>query len=94
MRAATEKEARLEQKIANSAHYIGSQSCQSCHSAIYARWKKTPMANVVRDPHEHPDAIIPDLKTNDLSRFTVDQVAFAYGSIWQQRYFAKVGGDY
>ena len=26
---------------------------------IYERWKKTPMANVVRDPREHPDAIIP-----------------------------------
>ena len=31
---------------------------------IYEHWKKTPMANVVRDPREHPDAIIPDLATN------------------------------
>lgn len=52
------------------------------------------MANVVRDPHEHPDAIIPDLKTNDVAKFTVDQVAFVYGSIWKQRYFTKAGDDY
>jgi hypothetical protein len=52
------------------------------------------MANIVRDPHEHPDAIIPDLKTNDVAKFTADQVAFVYGSLWKQRYFTKVGDDY
>src|SRR5882757_3345528 len=26
--------------------------------------EETPMANVVRDPREHPEAIIPDLATN------------------------------
>jgi predicted CXXCH cytochrome family protein len=53
------------------------------------------MANVVRDPREHPDAIIPDLATNNVSpKFTKDQVAFVYGSIWKQRYFTKIGDDY
>src|SRR5579871_3415758 len=75
-------------------HYVGSQACAKCHQQIYEHWKKTPMANVVRDPREHPDAIIPDLATNDVSPFTKDQVAFVYGSIWKQRYFTKVGEDY
>ena len=48
------------------------------------------MANVVRDPHQHPDAIIPDLATNNVFKFSKDQVAFVYGSIWKQRYFTKV----
>ena len=52
------------------------------------------MANVVRDPREHPDAIIPDLATNTVAKFTKDQVAFVYGSIWKQRYFTKIGDDY
>jgi predicted CXXCH cytochrome family protein len=94
MHSATDREARLQQTVSNSAHYVGSHSCQSCHRTIYEHWKKTPMANVVRDPHERPDAIIPDLKTNDIAKFTVDQVAFVYGSIWKQRYFTKVGDDY
>ena len=34
--------------------YVGSTACKTCHSAVYARWQKTPMANVVRDPKEHP----------------------------------------
>jgi predicted CXXCH cytochrome family protein len=74
--------------------YVGSQSCQKCHAKIYQRWKKTPMANVVRDPRTHPDAILPDLSTNTIAKFTSDQVAFVYGSIWKQRYFIKIGDDY
>ena len=79
---------------AASAHYTGSQSCQKCHAEIYERWKKTPMANVVRDPREHPDAIIPDLSTNTVAKFTKEQVAFVYGSKWKQRYFTKIGDDF
>ncbi len=53
------------------------------------------MANVVRDPREHPDAIIPDLaKPDPLVTFNKDQIAFVYGSRWKQRYFTKVGDDY
>jgi predicted CXXCH cytochrome family protein len=77
-----------------SAHYVGSAACEKCHSELYSRWKKTPMANVVRNPYEHPDAIIPDLATNTVAKFSKEQVAFVYGSIWKQRYFTKVGDDY
>jgi hypothetical protein len=45
------------------------------------------MANVVRDPREHPEAIIPDPATNNVAPFTKDQVALVYGSLWKQRYF-------
>lgn len=81
-------------KNLNSAHYIGSQSCQKCHAEIYEHWRKTPMANVVRDPREHPDAIIPNLATDSIARFTRDDVAPVYGSLWKQRYFTKKGDDY
>jgi len=47
--------------LAQTAQYVGSAACKSCHSAIYNRWSKTRMANVVRDPKTHPEAIIPDL---------------------------------
>ncbi len=53
------------------------------------------MANVVQDPKEHPDAIIPDLsKPDPLLTFTKSDIAFTYGSKWKQRYFKKVGDDY
>ena len=75
--------------------YVGSAACKTCHSAIYLRWQKTPMANVVRDPKEHPDAIIPDLsKPNPLVKFKKEDIALVYGSVWKQRYFTKVGNDY
>jgi len=52
------------------------------------------MANVVRTLQDHPDAIIPDLATNTVARFSREQIAFVYGSLWKQRYFTKVGDDY
>ena len=94
LRALSPEERQQQSAIMAAAHYTGSQSCQKCHQEIYARWKKTPMANVVRDPREHPEAITPDLATNNVAKFTKDQVAFVYGSLWKQRYFTKVGDDY
>jgi len=62
---------------------------------MYERWSKTRMANVVRDPKVHPDAIIPDFsKADPALTFTKDAIAFVYGSKWKQRYFTKVGDDY
>jgi predicted CXXCH cytochrome family protein len=86
---------RVQQaQTAGAAHYVGSKACRTCHAEIYERWRKTPMANVVRDPREHPDAIIPNLATNNVSKFSLDQVALVYGSVWKQRYFTKIGDDY
>jgi len=94
LRQLTNEEHAQQSATAASAHYVGSQSCKQCHAQIYERWRKTPMANVVRDPREHPDAIIPDLATNSVAKFTKEQVALVYGSLWKQRYFTKRGDDY
>jgi predicted CXXCH cytochrome family protein len=77
------------------AAYVGSQSCRRCHAPTYERWSKTRMANVVRDPKQHPEAVLPDFSTPDpLLTFKLDAVAFVYGSKWKQRYFTKIGDDY
>jgi|SRR5579862_1004575 len=94
VRPLTDHEKLQESMTSASAHYVGSQSCRKCHTQIYEHWLKTPMANVVRDPREHPDAIIPDLATNTIAKFTMDQVSLVYGSLWKQRYFTKRGDDY
>ena len=83
-----------EASTSTSAHYVGSQTCHKCHQDIYDRWKKTPMANVVRDPantqtqSSRNSARIP---SQGLQR---TRSAFVYGSKWKQRYFTKVGDDY
>ena len=94
LRELTGEEKKQQVAVTTSAHYVGSRACQKCHAEIYERWRKTPMANVVRDPREFPDAIIPDLRTNNVARFTKEDVALVYGSIWKQRYFTKKGDDY
>ena len=53
------------------------------------------MANVVRDPKVHPEAVLGDFThPNPLVTFSLDQVAFVYGSHWKQRYFTRRGDDY
>jgi predicted CXXCH cytochrome family protein len=94
LRELSREERRQQAATTNLAHYVGSQSCRKCHEQIYERWRKTPMANVVRDPREFPDAIIPNLASNSVARFTKDEVALVYGSVWKQRYFTKRGDDY
>jgi predicted CXXCH cytochrome family protein len=94
MRSQTPEERAQQASITSAAHYAGSAACAKCHEQIYERWKGTPMANVVRDPRTHPDAFIPKLETNTVAKFTPQQVAFVYGSVWKQRYFSKVGDDY
>jgi predicted CXXCH cytochrome family protein len=94
LRSATASESAHRAAVRATAAYLGSAACARCHADIYRRWVRTPMANVVRDPREHPDAIIPDLRTNTVAPFTRDQVAFVYGSQWKQRYFTRIGDDY
>jgi predicted CXXCH cytochrome family protein len=85
----------VSQTTPAGAHYVGSKACASCHQDQYDRWSKTAMANVVRDPRVHPDAIVADFKTpNPLVTFQPKDVDFVYGSIWKQRYFHKVGPTY
>jgi predicted CXXCH cytochrome family protein len=79
----------------SAATYVGSAACSRCHAPTFDRWKRTRMANVVRDPREHPEAIIADFDTSDpLLTFTKDQIAFVYGSKFKQRYFKRVGDDF
>jgi predicted CXXCH cytochrome family protein len=93
--AAAEPVVVAQTEAVASAHYVGSAACQECHKDIYARWSKSRMANVVRDPKEHPDAIIPDFsKPDPLVKFSTTDIALVYGSKWKQRYFTKIGDDY
>ena len=94
LRPLSAAEKSQQQNTMAAAHYTGSQACAKCHQEIYDRWKKTPMANVVRDPREHPEAIIPNLASDPIAKFSKEQVALVYGSIWKQRYFTRVGDDY
>src|SRR5271170_464139 len=87
--------AASSQTPSSKAHFVGSESCRACHVKLYEGWKQTRMANVVRDPKMHPEAVLGDFVHPDPNRpFDLSQVAFIYGSRWKQRYFAKRGDDY
>ena len=75
--------------------YVGSLTCKQCHAAQYERWSHTRMANVVTDPKQHPEVVIPDFSKPDPAlTFTLADVALVYGTRWKQRYFTKRGDDY
>ena len=77
------------------ASYVGSAVCERCHRPIYQRWSKTRMANVVTDPRQRPEVVLPDFNRPDpLLTFKLADVAFVYGTKWKQRYFTRVGNDY
>ena len=66
--------------------FVGSPACRDCHQAVYDRWQTTLMANVVKDPKQHPNAIVADFATpNPLVTFKPEDVDFTYGSKWKQR---------
>jgi predicted CXXCH cytochrome family protein len=80
---------------ASSATYVGSAACRRCHGPIFERWSRTRMANVVIDPKQRPEAVLPDFsKPDPLVTFGLSDVAFVYGAKWKQRYFTKRGDDY
>jgi len=79
----------------NGRTYVGSLACRQCHAAVYERWSKTRMANVVTDPKQRPELVIPDFsKPDPVLTFKLSDVALVYGTKWKQRYFTKVGDDY
>lgn len=84
-----------QRAVPQTRQFVGSTACKSCHEAAYNGWRQTRMANVVRDPKQHPDAVLGDFQHPDPVRtFTLDQVAFVYGSRWKQRYFERHGRDF
>jgi hypothetical protein len=69
---------------AQTTQFVGSATCKPCHAQIFDRWSKTRMANIVVDPAQHPEAIIPDLtKPDPLVKFNKNDIAFVYGGKWK-----------
>ena len=85
----------LSQVPTPTAHFVGSETCKACHLDLYTGWKKTRMANVVQDPRQHPEAVLADFSHPDpLVTFSLNDVAFVYGSRFKQRFFVKRGDDF
>ncbi|HKV05541.1 MAG TPA: cytochrome c3 family protein [Candidatus Acidoferrales bacterium] len=87
--------ARPQTPAASKKTFVGSSRCTPCHADIYQSWLKTRMANIVRDPKQHPEAVLGDFAhPTPAVTFDLSQVAFVYGSRWKQRYFTMRGDEY
>ncbi len=79
-----QSEGAVSEQTPHSFHFVGSESCKTCHVRQFNGWKQT--RNVVRNPKEHPDAVLGDFVHPDPIRtFGLDDVAFVYGNRYKQR---------
>ena len=81
----------ITQKL--SAAYAGSEKCGSCHQIQYKGWVKTFHSTVIQDTKKNPAAILAAMNDPDLP-FKKEDVHFAIGGHWDQRYLTKIGDDY
>ncbi len=72
--------------------YVGSERCKECHEEIYAQWRKTPHANMLRDATNHPDAVA--AKDYSGVPFTRQDIRWTIGSHWIQKYLTFIDNDY
>jgi hypothetical protein len=72
--------------------YSGSGKCRECHEEIYAQWKRTPHANMLRDAKTDPDAIA--AKAFSAVSFKKEEIFWTIGSHWIQKYLTHIDNDY
>ncbi len=72
--------------------YVGSGTCRDCHEAVYAQWRLTPHANMLRDAAKNPGAVA----AVDFSRvpFKKKDIVWVIGSHWVQKYLTFIDNDY
>jgi len=73
--------------------YVGSDRCGECHAEKLRTWKETLHAEVVKNAKEDPSVVLGDFSVSGLG-FTIDDIEYAIGGHWDQRYLKKIGEEY
>jgi len=71
--------------------YAGSQACEPCHGELYAEWKKTPHARIMKNARKDPSVVVADFETNP--PFPKEVILYTVGSHWSQRYVVEKNGE-
>jgi hypothetical protein len=82
---------RAAQSI-DQSEYVTSEGCRECHEEIYDQWKLSSHARMLRNAKEDPSAIEADNFSEEIP-FTKDDVEFALGSHWIQKYLTRIDGE-
>ncbi len=78
---------------AAKGEFRGSEKCAECHQIQYKGWVKTFHSTVIQDTRKNPAAILAAMNEPDLP-FRKEDIYFAIGGHWDQRYLTKIGDDY
>ncbi|MDQ7085757.1 MAG: multiheme c-type cytochrome [Sulfurovum sp.] len=79
-----------------SAHFVGSDSCKTCHEAEHHDWKSSLHSKMIQDIQKDPSAVIADFSTLPLDAdFTLKEAVYSIGSKFKQRYMipATINGS-
>lgn len=72
--------------------YAGYEACRSCHVNRYEGWKQSYHFSVIRQPGEHPEALLGDFSRAEIGLDPAD-IEFAIGGHWYQRYAVRLGKE-
>lgn len=94
---AKETSAEVDKKapVEEVATYVGSESCKTCHSEVYAKYSGTLHTKMVQDAKADPSVIIGDFSKAgeplSIAGVKKEDIAFTIGSKNKQRYVIKDG---
>lgn len=72
--------------------YTGSEHCGECHPAHYEAWRDTYHATVITENRHTAEGLLGDFGQEGLG-FSPDEVEFAIGGHWYQRYVKRIDGE-
>jgi hypothetical protein len=76
----------------DASEYITSEGCKECHEEIFDQWKLSSHARMLRNAKEDPSAIEADNFSEEIP-FTKDDIEYALGSHWIQKYLTRIDGE-
>jgi len=76
--------------VPDSAEYVGSGKCQSCHLTDHTNWSTSLHTKMMRRV-EQPGVVVADLESEAISFHTEDAV-WAIGGKWEQQFMGEQDG--
>jgi hypothetical protein len=73
-----------------AGEYVGSDVCGGCHAEKHQEWRQTLHARTMADARKTTDALVARFEPG--GRLRRDEVAFALGRHWTQRFLVERGG--
>jgi len=76
--------------VPDSAEYVGSGKCQSCHLTDHTNWSTSLHTKMMRKVNR-ADVVVADLKSEAIT-FHINDAVWAIGGKWEQQFMGEEDG--